>query len=356
MATRFRIGFLHLGSPQGGINRYGRILAQAMGSRDDVEVIERSARANDGGLRGLRALAGAAAALARADAAVVQYSRYRLWADGPWRLVQLALVHLMLRCRAIVVLHDVPRRPGEGGRAEEWALRLNLLLARAAVVHGVEERGRLAGRRHRCRLVTMPHFIESRDLPDRDDARRRMGVAPDETVLGMLGWIHPRKNHAAAVETLAALERPARLWLIGAAPTGADAYLAELMAIARRAGVEDSVEITGYVTDEDLDARLAALDVALCPYLDASASGSLATLLAARKPVVATDLPAFREQHAQAGRLVRLVQAPSPERLAAAVREALREPAPPGGGAADGPEDFSPHAVAERYLDAARRA
>jgi glycosyltransferase involved in cell wall biosynthesis len=356
MAPRFRIGFLHLGSPEGGINRYGRILAQAMGARDDVEVIERSARATDGGPHGLRALARAVAALAPADATVVQYSRYRLWADGPWRLVQLALVHLTLRGRTIVVLHDVPSRPGDGGRAEEWALRLNLLLARAAVVHGVEERDRLAGRRHRCRLVTMPHFIEPRDLPDRDEARRRMGVAPDETVLGMLGWIHPRKNHAAAVEALAALGRPARLWLIGAPPTGADAYVAELMALARREGVEDSLEITGYLSDEDLDARLAALDVALCPYLDASASGSLATLLGARKPVVATDLPAFREPHAQAGRLVRLVAAPSPEHLAAAVRDALEEAPAPGDGDAGGTQDFSPQAVAERYLDAARRA
>jgi glycosyltransferase involved in cell wall biosynthesis len=356
MAPRFRIGFLHLGDVQGGINRYGRILAEAMRSRHDVEVIERSVRATDGGPRSLRALGSAVAGLARADVTVVQYSRYRLWATGPWRLVQLALVHLMLRGRAIVVLHDVPRSPGEGGRAEEWALRLNLLLARAAVVHGGEERGRLITRRHRCLVVTMPHFIESRVLPDRVDARRRMGVAPDETVLGMLGWIHPRKNHAAAVETLPALGRPARLWLIGAPPTGAEAYVAELMAIARRHGVEDRVEITGYVTDEDLNARLAALDIALCPYLDASASGSLATLLAARKPVIATDLPAFREQHAQAGRLVRLVDAPSPERLAAAVRDTLREPPALREGSRDAPADFSPQAVAEKYLDAARRA
>jgi glycosyltransferase involved in cell wall biosynthesis len=356
MSPGLRIGFLHLGAPEGGINRYGRILAGAMRSRDDVEVIERSARATDGGPRGLRALAGAAVALARADATVVQYSRYRLWANGPLRLLQLALVHLALRCRTIVVLHDVPRRPGDGGRAEEWALKLNLLLARAAVVHGVEERERLTRSRHRCRLVTMPHFIESRALPDRDDARRRLQVPPDETVLGMLGWIHPRKNHAAAVKTLAALGRPARLWLIGAPPTGGDAYIAELMAVARAVGVEDKVEITGYVTDEDLNARLAALDVALCPYLDASASGSLATLLAARKPVVATDLPAFREQHAQVGQLVRLVHTPSPDCLAAAVRDALQEPQPPPTRGADALAAFSPQAVANRYLDVARRA
>jgi glycosyltransferase involved in cell wall biosynthesis len=356
MAPRFRLGFLHLGAPEGGINRYGRILAQAMRARDDVEVIERSARAGDSGLRGLLALARAVVGLARADATVVQYSRYRVWADGPSRLLQLALVHLLLRCRAIVVLHDVPRTPGSGGRAEEWALKLNLLLARAAVVHGANERDRLARRSHRCRLVTMPHFIESRELPDRDGARRRLGVAPQETVLGMLGWIHPRKNHAAAVKTLAALERPSRLWLIGAPPTGADAYVAELMAIAREHGVESKVEVTGYLTDEDLNARLAALDVALCPYLDASASGSLATLLAARKPVVATDLPAFREQHAQVGELVRLVSTPSPDHLAAAVRDALEEPPAPRHRSADALAAFSPEAVAERYLDAARRA
>jgi glycosyltransferase involved in cell wall biosynthesis len=352
MAPRPRIGFLHLGSAQGGINRYGRILAEAMRARGDVEVVERSADATNGGPRGLRGLVRAVAALSGTDATVVQYSRYRLWAPGPWRLVQLAVVHMLLRGRAVVVLHDVPKRPGDGGRAEERALRLNLLLAGAAVVHGREERDRLRTRRRRCRLVTMPHFIEPRALPARDDARRRMGVEPGETVLGMVGWIHPRKNHAAAVETLATLGQPARLWLIGAPTPGAERYVDELMATARRNGVEDRVEITGYLSDADLDVRLAAVDVALCPYLDASASGSLATLLAARRPVVASDLPAFREQHAQAGPLVRLVDPPSPARLAAAVRDALR--APPAM-SPHGTADHSPGAIAGRYRDVALR-
>src|SRR5258705_9688303 len=86
----FRMGFLHLGDPRGGIYRYGRILAEAMRSVADVEVIERSAQARAPGTHGLRALARAAGQLGRADATGLQYSRHRLWAPGPSRLLQLA--------------------------------------------------------------------------------------------------------------------------------------------------------------------------------------------------------------------------------------------------------------------------
>ena len=40
--------------------------------------------------------------------------------------------------------------------------------------------------------------------------------------------------------------------------------------------------VTGYVDEDELALRLAALDVGLCPYRDASASGSMSTLLGAR--------------------------------------------------------------------------
>jgi glycosyltransferase involved in cell wall biosynthesis len=348
------MGFLHLGDPRGGIHRYGRILAEAMRSVADVEVIERSAQARDPGARGLRALARAAGEVGGADATVLQYSRHRLWANGPWRLLQLALVHAALRCRAVVVVHDVPR-PGEAGRAEDWSLRLNLLLGRAVVVHGAHECARLARWPGGHRVLTLPHFIEPRVLPEREHARRRLGVEPDEVILAMLGWIHPRKNHAAVIEALALLDRPARLWLIGATPQRGDRYVDELLALGRRCGLEDRIEITGYVTEEQLDLRLAALDVALCPYTDASASGSLATLLGAGRPVVATDLPAFREQLSEVGGLLRLVREPTPERLAAAVDETLDDRPAFGARAGEAIAALAPGAVALRYLDAATR-
>ena len=352
MPEPLRIGFLHLGNPHEGISRYGRVLADAMRSLDDVEVIERTAQASDGRAAGLCSLIAAVAGLSGADATVVQYSRHWLWAKGPLRLLQLALVHTALRGRALVVMHDVVRRANVG-RAEDWSIQLNLLMSRAVIVHGAHERERLSEWPRRGRVITVPHFIEPRTLPAREAARQQFQVERDEIVLGMVGWIHPRKNHAAAIETVVALGRPARLWIVGATPENVEHYAAELIALSRRIGVEDRVEITGYVSDEELDARLAAVDVALCPYNDASASGSMATLLGARRRIVATDLPAFRElQELVDGRL-ELVRQPTPACLAEAVHRILVGDSTVGGNTTEAIAAFSPEAVARKYIDAA---
>ncbi|HEY7623110.1 MAG TPA: glycosyltransferase family 4 protein [Solirubrobacteraceae bacterium] len=342
--TPLRIGFLHLGDPRGGVHRYGKLLADAMRRQPGVEVVERSA---DGAPF---ALAGAIAPLRRADVAVVQYSRHHTWAPGRVRLLQLLLTHLYLRRRSIVVLHDVSE-PGTSGRVEEWALGLNLRMARHVVVHTTHERDRLAHRGPTRRVATIPHFVEARRLPDREAARHRFDARPDDMLLGMVGWIHARKNQRAAVETLALLGPSARLWLIGAAAADHEWYARELRRLADDLGVGDRFEITGYLSDDDLDARLAALDVGLCPYTDASASGSFATLIASGRPIVATDLQAFRDQQQHVGKRVRLVAQPTPERLATAVREVGAEA---NGRGADPPPELSPDAVARRYLELVR--
>jgi glycosyltransferase involved in cell wall biosynthesis len=347
------IGFLHLGDPRGGVHRYGRMLADELRSFPDVEVVEREALAATGGVRGIASIGRAVAPLRRADVTIVPYGPHHLWAPGLARLLQLFATHVALRCRTIAVLHDVRPRSGMR-RREALAQLLNRLLARRTVVHSAHERERLSWIAGSRGILVIPHFVESRSLPARDSARRRLGVAPDVTLLGMLGWIHPRKNATAAIEALSRLDRPARLWLIGAVPVGAAHYRDELERRARGLGVEDEVEITGYVTDEEMDLRLAAVDVALCPYTDVSASGSLATLIASGRPVVATDLPAVRDQRQHAGSRLSLVAQPTPELLATAVRRLVDEPPDEEATAAGAGADVSPRASAQRYFDVAR--
>jgi glycosyltransferase involved in cell wall biosynthesis len=352
MPRPIQIGFLHLGNPNEGINRYGRILAEATRSLGDVEVIERSAQASDLRPASLRSLASAVAGLSGAHATIVQYSRYRLWAPGRLRLLQLPLVHTGLRGRALVVLHDLAQR-GDVGRVEDWSLRLNLFLSRCVIVHGAHERDRLPDSPRGSCVLTIPHFIEPRSLPEREHARRHFGVEPDEVVLAMVGWIHPGKNHAAAIETLAALGRRARLWLIGAAPADAERYAAGLIALSRRHGVEDRVEITGYVTDEELDARLAAVDVALCPYTDASTSGSISTLIGAGRRIVATDISAFRDLQRQVDGTLKLVPQLTPGRLSEAVQQILADDSTVTANTTKAIAALSPQAIARKYIDAA---
>jgi glycosyltransferase involved in cell wall biosynthesis len=241
------------------------------------------------------------------------------------------------------------------GRLERWSLSLNLILARVVVVHGAHERARLPRWPRRRRIATISHFMEARVLPARDDARRGFGLQSSELVLGILGWVYPQKNHAVALEALALLEPTARLWMIGAPVPDSAQYVEQLVRLANRLGVRGRVEVTGYLSDEELNARLAAVDVAICPHHDAAASGSLATLLAAGKPVVASDLPAFREQQPYAGDLLRIVPETTPGHLAAAVRSIVGRPSALSDRVAASRREVTPAAVARRYVDVARR-
>jgi glycosyltransferase involved in cell wall biosynthesis len=347
------IGFLHLGDPRGGVHRYGRMLAEALRSSPHAQVVEREAVATPGGVRGIASIARAVAGLSGADVTIVHYGRHHLWAPGREQLLQLAMTHLALRRRTITVLHDVQPRTGMR-RSEALALLLNRLLARRIVVHSAHERDRLAWLPGGRRILVIPLPMESRSLPPQDWARSRLGVPHDETILAMVGWIHPRKNAAAAIEALTRLDRPARLWLVGAVPAGAEHHRDELERRARELGVADRLEITGYVSEEEMDLRLAALDVALCPYADVSASASLATLIASGRPVVATDLPPFREQLQYAGGRLRLVAEPTAELLADAIREVVDEPFGSGAAVPDAGSEISPRASAQQYLEVAR--
>ncbi len=56
------VGFLHLGSERGGINRDGRMLAARLRERPDMRVVECAVDVTDAGLKGLPRLARAARA------------------------------------------------------------------------------------------------------------------------------------------------------------------------------------------------------------------------------------------------------------------------------------------------------
>jgi glycosyltransferase involved in cell wall biosynthesis len=310
-ATRntLTVAFLHLGSERGGIHRDGRMLAARLAERPGMRVVERAVEVTDGGLAGLRALLRAARALAGADVTIVPYSPNRLWARGPTHLVQLA-VALLTVSRPVAVVHDVyPRRRWRS--REWWALALCTLLSRAVVFHEQHELSTLQRFRRRGSLHRVPLAVEEVALPDRSEARRELDVSDSTWVLGMVGWIHPRKNCERALRVLAALPEDSRLWLIGSAMPDATAYLQGLERLAGELGVADRLTITGYVDDHELRGRLAAIDLALVPYTAISASASLSTLIGARRPVIASDLAVTRELHELAPRAILLADDPT---------------------------------------------
>src|SRR5262245_45979754 len=117
-----RVALLHLGNPDGGIHRYGRMLADALRDLRSVEVSEHDADLTVDGAGAVTAAVRTANALASADVSIVPYGRYGLWAQSSVRLVQLAIVLARTRRRTVAVLHDGPD-PDRADRLDDAAVR-----------------------------------------------------------------------------------------------------------------------------------------------------------------------------------------------------------------------------------------
>ena len=286
------------------------------------------------------------------DVVVVPYCTNGLWGSQRAKLAQLLAVFVGIRAPVVTVLHDV-YGPGGQSRSELIAMAMCVALPRAVIIHGDHERHRLDRMPRADRVQVIPHFIEHRPAIAHDDAREALGVDQVARIVGVLGWIHPRKHYELAVRLLALLPQEFELWLIGSAPNGGRAYLESLGTLSRELGVSARMTVTGYVDEQELTRRLAALDVGLCPYRDASASGSMATLLSARRPVVANRFAAAVELARLAPAAVTLLS----DVDLATYREAILDAvgSPPAASAFDPVlEQLSPEAIAEHYVNTLR--
>ena len=228
----------------------------------------------------------------------------------------------------VVVFHDL-YSPGGRRRSEWWAMAVCTELSRAVIIHGEHERHRLYRLPRADQVRVIPHFIEHRRPIPRHEARSALGVDAQDRIVGVLGWIHPRKGYETAVRLLATLEPDFQLWLIGSRTEGNQDYLAMLKSLARELAVADRMTVTGYIDEEQLSLRMAAIDVGLCRYRDASASGSMSTLLSARRPIVANDFALAAELANLAPKAITLVSDDDVGAYRAAVIQAASRNPPP---------------------------
>jgi glycosyltransferase involved in cell wall biosynthesis len=325
-----RVCLVQLGDPRGGIYRYGRQMGRRLRACDQIEVQEVDASfAASSRWRALRAVMRVAWLARRADVVLVPYTRYHVWYGRGMRILQSALLHLACRRRTVTVLHDIYRDPAPKRRpdAETIALAVHLLLADTVVVHSGDERARLAGLPAANRVRVIPHFVKKTPVVARGEARKAYGLGRNDFVAAVLGWIQPRKGHRLALEALAQVAEDVQLWFLGGPSPDGGPLLDELTRRAARLGVADRLTVTGYLPDAELHRRLAAVDIGLCPYTEASASGSLATWLGSRTPVIATDIAVMREHAAIVPGGIRLVPVASTSELAEAITLARENPA-----------------------------
>jgi glycosyltransferase involved in cell wall biosynthesis len=191
------------------------------------------------------------------------------------------------------------------------------------VAHSEEEIGRLEGIVPTSRVRVVPHFVEERAFElTRDAARKQLGVE-GKRVVTLLGFIYGRKGHKIMVEAIPDLARDVQVVFAGGGIANKEKFLANVEQRKLELDLGDRLRITGYLTEEDLEAWVAATDLAVLPFKDLSASGSLSTWIAAGKPILASDLPGFREYGTRVPGSVRLFSPIEPDALAKAITEQL---------------------------------
>ncbi len=266
----------------------------------------------------------------------------RLLASAPgqgleeWRRV------LRGAARVTVVLHDLPQR--SDGRHRHARSELYAGVAASAdtvVVASGHERLLLAAALRWARpdvaaavlgrTLVVPLPVE----PDPGAVPRPSSAdtpAPPLTVV-TLGFVYPGKGLEEVVDAAALAARDPRLQdravevlNLGGASQGHEDLLEELAVRARDAGVR--WHATGYVPDEALPGLLAAATVPVAAHRHVSASGSVATWLAAGRRPLLLDSRYAREL---ADRLPGTVQTVPGDRLAPALADALVEVSSPDG-------------------------
>ena len=320
--NRLRVGYLHVGRERSGLRRYGAILADEAASRPDLEVVQ-----SDIGDRGApwSDLRRAARRLRDVDVVHIQ------WKVADWnpRLGGLPRLEVVLRSMGrptVFTLHDVYAPENRWQRTvtpEALGLRRIGIAASSIVVHSGEERARLAGRVPDAKVEVVPHFVEARPaLPDRATSRAALEVA-DKRVLTLLGHVIKRRGHRLVIEALRELPDDVYALFVGAPLQGREYMVEQFKEYAVKQGVDGRVRFMGFVPEDVLEQVLAATDVSLSPYRSMSASGALATLISAGRPIVTSDLPQMIELDAMEPGALHTFSPYASEPLARAIERAL---------------------------------
>ncbi len=235
-----------------------------------------------------------------------------------------------------VTFHDlkVPYLFPKAGRLRDWVVTN---LARRADVAIVTNRAdELELKRRQVEPVARipigsnitPFFA---DGYDRDVWRERLGLCPNDFLLGYFGFLNEKKGGETLVRALARLDERVHLLFIGGMIGSSDptnrAYLERVERLIAQFGLQERVHRTGYVPAQEVSAAFAAVDLCVLPYSEGVSfhHGTLMAALAHGRPVVTTtprvSLPELRPGHN-----ISLVQPENPVALAEAIASLVAAP------------------------------
>jgi glycosyltransferase involved in cell wall biosynthesis len=194
------------------------------------------------------------------------------------------------------------------------------------------------------RVHYLPNFVDATPIPA--VARVDLRTPEDVPLLLAAGRLHPNKAFDVLIRALPHLPEVV-LWLAGEGPLEG-----ELVALARREGVEDRVRFLGW--RDDVPALLAAADALVCPSRSEPLGNVILEAWAHGRPVIAANSLGPKAL-IRSGENGILVPADDPGALAAAIELVLHDRTLAARLAAGGRESFARRyteaAVVRRWLD-----
>ncbi len=357
MAVELRdLGFLHLGREESGVRRYGQLIADEARTRAGLTVTEVEAGRVD---QSSEQLAAVADGLADCDVALMQWNR-RGWGKNGRALPRLMRFRRAYKGLLVVTMHDVFDRTGLRQRylqPDAWSLRWLGRNADRIVVHSQIEVERLRGIVPVEKMRVIPHFVERRELSlTPAQARARLGLG-DRRLVTLLGFVYGRKGHRYAVEAVPYMPDDAVMVYAGG-PVEGRTFVHDLaLDKAQELQLGDRFRITGYLSEDELETWIAATHLAILPFTDLSASGSMSSWISAGKPMLVSDLPGTREYARWAPGALHFFGPSEPWPLGAAISELLARPLPdPDPGVRQLARELSMENTVDRYLAVAREA
>jgi glycosyltransferase involved in cell wall biosynthesis len=238
-----------------------------------------------------------------------------------------------------------------------WSLRWLGRTADRVVVHSQIEVERLRGIIPIDKMRVIPHFVERRELAlTPEQARAKLGIG-DRKLVTLLGFVYGRKGHRYAVEAVPFMPDDAMLVYAGGPVEGRTFVYDLALSKAEELELGDRFRITGYLSEEELETWIAATHLAILPFTDLSASGSMSSWISSGKPMLVSDLPGTREYARRVPGALSFFGPTEPWPLGSAINELLSKPLPdPDPGVQKLARELSMPNTVDRYLKVAHEA
>lgn len=233
-----------------------------------------------------------------------------------------------LRVRLVWTVHNLGHHEGSVSAPRETAAHRALILASGAVIcHCRAAETAVADAyglspREQAKLHVIPHgnYIGAYGEPvQREEARRRLGMPEEATVLLFIGAVRAYKGIDELLAAFGGLADPQSRLVVAGKP-----HSAELAADLEAAATADPRIILrlGFVPDAEIAVLLGAADAVVTPFRSVLTSGSVILAMSYGRALVAPALGCIPEVVDAAGAV--LYEANGPGSLAAALARATR--------------------------------